>query len=75
LGRLPLGEREKKAVARYLGRASTLAARERHPRDENARERGFGLGDESLVADTWISPRNSSLKIGNGPAADIFALC
>jgi CBS domain-containing protein len=50
IGRLPVVEREnEKKVVGYLGRASILTARERYHREEDVRERGFGLGDESLV--------------------------
>ena len=49
IGRLPVVDRTNaKRVIGYLGRASILGARERYHREEEERERGFGLGDGAL---------------------------
>jgi len=49
IGRLPVVDRTNaKRVIGYLGRASILGARERYHREEEQRERGFGLGGGAL---------------------------
>ena len=52
VGRLPVVERENpRQVVGYLGRASILAARQKHHHEEEIRERGFGLdaGEEEAL--------------------------
>ena len=49
IGRLPVVDRANaKRVIGYLGRASILGARERYHREEEQRERGFGLDDGAV---------------------------